>query len=130
MTNLLSETRDSIEQSGHSPEDITFGGSADAVYRMTWAEFEKLADVEYDSGYGSAEVATDLVIRFSDGKSMWRHEYDGSEGWDYDAPANVDYTAPGRSVDRLVGRYWPSFESLHSEDPLDVEHHRAADRSE
>lgn len=125
MTNLLSETLESIEQSGHTPADIAFIGSADAVYRMTWDEFEKLADVEYDSGFGSAEVATDLVIRFSDGKHMWRHEYDGSESWDYDAPANVDYTVPGKPVERLVGRYWPSFEALHSEDPIDVEHHRA-----
>lgn len=127
MTNLLSETRADIAASGPAVGDVVFIGSYDAKYSLTWAEFERLADVEYDSGFGSAEVATDLIIRFSDGKSMWRHEYDGSENWDYEPPATIDYTAPGIRIERLVGRYWPSLESLH--DPSEAEHKwRAVDR--
>lgn len=125
MTNLLTETKAAIKDSGHKPADIVFIGSSDAEYRCTWAEFQKVANVQYDSGYGAQEVATDLVIRFSDGKSMWRHEYDGSEYWEYDPPANVDYSKPGKPITVLAGNYWPSMAALH--DPSDT-HHMAGSR--
>lgn len=32
------------------------------------------------------KVAEDLIIVFSDGTKMWRHEYDGSENWEYSTP--------------------------------------------
>lgn len=117
MTNLLAETLEDIASSGHTVADVVFIGSADGVYKMDWAKFEVLADVEYDSGFGSAEVATDLVVLFSDGKRMWRHEYDGSERWEWDPPLTVDYSKPGDVPERLVGRYWPSLSDLHSGDP-------------
>lgn len=50
--NLLTETREDITRSGHTPADVTFIGSFDAEYSMTWAEFERLADVEYYSKPG------------------------------------------------------------------------------
>lgn len=115
MTNLLNETRQAIFDSGHTIEEVTFIGSADSVYGTTWGRFEKLADVEYDSGYGSAEVATDLIVLFSDGKRMWRSEYDGAEGWDYDPPITLDYSNPSRNIERLVGHLWPTLDELHTE---------------
>lgn len=115
MTNLLEETREAVTSSGHAVDQITFIGSHDGVYGMSWTEFEHLADVEYHSGYGAAEVATDLIIVFADGKRMWRSEYDGAEGWDYDPPVTVDYAGPHRPIERLVGDLWPTLNALHTE---------------
>lgn len=86
MRNLLQETKESLAQSGHAPEDIIFIGSEKSGHECTWAEFQVLANVEYDDGYGGQEVAGDLVIVFSDGQKMWRGEYDGSEWWEYSTP--------------------------------------------
>jgi hypothetical protein len=98
--NLLKETRQDIELSGHTPEDIIFIGSEQTGHRCTWAEFEVLADVEYDAGFGAQEVASDLIIVFSDGARMWRHEYDGSEEWSYSFPFKEP--AESKPIRRLV----------------------------
>lgn len=84
--NLLTETKRDITTSGHSPEDIVFIGSESSGHQCTWDEFCVLADVEYHSGFGAAEVAQDLIIVFSDGQKMWRGEYDGSEWWEHSTP--------------------------------------------
>ncbi|MGB5758858.1 MAG: hypothetical protein WBM50_18240, partial [Acidimicrobiales bacterium] len=78
-------------------------GSEQSGHRCDWGQFAQLADVEYDSGYGSAQVATDLVIVFFDGTKLRRGEYDGSEWWEFIAP----FTEPAESlpIDRLVGAY-------------------------
>lgn len=81
--NLLKETLEDIKNSRHEIADIIFIGSQESGYSCTWPEFEKLADKEYDDGFGAQEVASDLIIVFSDGMKMWRHEYDGSESWAY-----------------------------------------------
>lgn len=112
MTNLLHETIEDIAHSGHTVPDVVFIGSDNAEYSCTWAEFEQLANQEYDSGFGAAEVAGDLIIRFSDGKKMWRHEYDGSECWYYDAPGDVDYSKQGKPIVRLIGGMWSSVAGL------------------
>jgi hypothetical protein len=112
MSNLLEETKAAITASGHSPTDIVFIGSADTGHACSWDEFCALADVEYDAGYGSVEVATDLRIVFADGQQMWRGEYDGSEWWEYSEP----FLAPGccLPITRLVGSGWRSLESLNT----------------
>lgn len=84
--NLLKETLEAIELSGHTPADIVFIGSEKTGHSCTFAEFEKIADVNYDSGFGSQKVARDLIIVFTDGQKMWRGEYDGSEWWNYSEP--------------------------------------------
>lgn len=106
MTNLLKETLDAITASGHTVADIAFIGSEDAEYRCTWNEFTVLANQDYDSGFGSAKVAPDLIIRFADGRKLWRGEYDGSEWWEFDKPGDVDYTKPGKPIKRLIGGMW------------------------
>lgn len=118
MTNLLHETQDAITRSGHSVEQITFIGSADGTYRMTWDEFTGLANAEYDSGFGGAEVATDLIVLFSDGKRLWRGEYDGSEWWEFDPPVSVDYnSAEGKPIAHLIGGLWTSLAELNPDAP-------------
>ena len=84
--NLLEETRKDIEESGHCIADIVFIGSEKTGHECSWEEFESLADREYASGYGAAEVAMDLIIVFRDGSTMTRGEYDGSEWWQYSRP--------------------------------------------
>lgn len=104
MVNLLQETIADIEASKSSISDIIFIGSADQEWSCTWEEFTKLADVEYDAGYGAPEVATDLVIGFRDGSKLQRAEYDGSEWWEYIMPFKLDYTQAGRTktITKLV----------------------------
>lgn len=82
MINLLEETKNCLESDGYTPEDITFIGSADHQYEISWEAFTTIADVEYYRGFGSAKVATDLVIELRDGTWYSRGEYDGSEWWE------------------------------------------------
>lgn len=83
MSNFLQETIADIERSGHAPEDIIFIGSRESGHSCTWDEFRTLADFDYDSGFGAQKVASDLIIAFKDGATMWRYEYDGSEQWQF-----------------------------------------------
>lgn len=81
--NLLEETIYKIKESGHEVIDILFIGSMISGHECSWEEYEILADMEYSSGFGAQNVASDLVIYFTDGERMFRHEYDGSEGWEF-----------------------------------------------
>lgn len=81
MTNLLQETRQANQVSGHTERDIVFIGSMDSGHNCTWTQFEKLADIDYDADFGRQNVACDLVIEFSDGSRLVRHDYDGEESW-------------------------------------------------
>lgn len=98
--NLLTETRQKLDETKHAPSDVVYIGTRDG-YSCTWAEFEALADVEYHSGYGGQEVASDLEVHFSDGGFLSRGEYDGSEWWEYTAP----FVPPAETkpIRRLVG---------------------------
>lgn len=80
LTNLLEETKGILEKQGHTLSDIVWVGCRD--YRIEIDQFIKLANVTYDHGYGSEEVATDLLVV---GTDWWleRHEYDGAEWWEY-----------------------------------------------
>lgn len=85
MSNLLSETTQLMKSIEKQIKDIVFIGSLKSGHECSWSKFKKLADREYDSGYGSHQVSQDLVIAFSDGSMLTRGEYDGSEWWDYTA---------------------------------------------
>jgi hypothetical protein len=89
IMNLLQETIEFILQIGKETKDIIFIGSENSGHSCTWAEYEILADQEYDNGFGAQEVARDLIIVFSDGSKMWRNEYDGSEWWAHFPPFKV-----------------------------------------
>lgn len=81
MINLLEETKSIIEENGKSKDEVLWCGSEEFGY-FSWEDFILLANREYDNGYGGAHVATDLVIV---GDNWWleRHEYDGSEWWEF-----------------------------------------------
>ena len=113
--NLLQETVEWIEQSGHKPEQIIFIGSEKTGHACTWDEFTKLANRDYDSGFGAQNVASDLIIVFSDGMKMWRVEYDGSEWWEYSTPFKMpEETKP---IERLFTRGvgWDDLDEIHGE---------------
>ena len=78
--NLLKETIETIEKNGKKTTEILWVGNE--THRTDWDNYFKIADTEYDSGFGSPEVAQDLLIV---GKDWWleRREYDGSEWWEY-----------------------------------------------
>ena len=61
-------------------EDVLWIGGSE--FTISIEDFKLLANKEYDSGYGSQKVATDLKVV---GKDWWleRFEYDGAEGWEY-----------------------------------------------
>ena len=78
--NLLQETIEDLKDNGKTIDDVLWVGNEKA--KTTWTKFAEIADVEYNGGYGSPQVAYDLLIV---GNGFWleRHEYDGSEWWEF-----------------------------------------------
>lgn len=116
VRNFLKETLEVLKAHGKTLDDIEWIGGFD--FCIDRAQFEKLADVEYNPGYGHQEVAKDIQLV---GKDFWleRREYDGSEWWEYKAfprkPAEV------RSVSRIVGGYWDTLKWMNEENEDEVE---------
>jgi len=78
--NLLKETLEVLWEHGKKPEDVKWCGKPEYGW-CTWDEFCSVAkDIEYDSGYGTAMIAENLLIV---GEDWWleRREYDGAEWW-------------------------------------------------
>lgn len=80
MINLLEETKQELKDVGKTLNDIKW---------VSWhgrelpiENFVTVADKQYDNGYGSNEVSMSLLVV---GDDWWleRHEYDGSEWWEY-----------------------------------------------
>ena len=78
--NLKNCTLNVLKQHNKLPSDIKWVGCTS--FKIPIEEFWKIADREYDGGYGGVEVAEDLIVV---GENWWleRHEYDGSEWWEY-----------------------------------------------
>lgn len=77
---LWDETVGFLESEGYCEGDIyaIFGDK----FQVTLENFREVAQkTHYNSGYGSQEVACDLVIMLVDGKWLRRTEYDGKEEW-------------------------------------------------
>ena len=84
MNNLLEETLKVLEYLQINEKEITWVGSYDGDFAITWKEFKKIASkTNYDEDYGGQEIAEDLVIVFKDSSWLERQEYDGSEWWSY-----------------------------------------------
>lgn len=77
--NLLVETIKVLKDNGFNESDVVWVGCS--KFKSTWENFKEVANVEYDEGFGSPEVAEDLIVM---GNKFWleRHEYDGSEWWE------------------------------------------------
>ena len=87
--NLLQETIEELEGLGKSPKDVLWVGCIKDKWSdyevqfngvISWEEFVKIADIEYNEDFGMVEISLDLVIV---GNDWWleRNEYDGSECW-------------------------------------------------
>ena len=98
MENLWKETICDLAENGKTWDDVI--GVCCGDFQITKAQFEKLANREYDNGYGGAEVAQDLMIV---GTDFWleRHEYDGAEWWEYKQMPKLA-EKPLVSVDRII----------------------------
>lgn len=98
--NFLEETKDEIEESGHTTDDIEFIGNRNRTISLGgWEGFAKAIDRVYDSGYGGNEVVDDLAIFFKDHSVMSRHEYDGAEWWEYIPSSESHEEAPVAVLD-------------------------------
>lgn len=112
MANLLAQTRAILEEHGKSPADVRHV-SVDARVSYyderfkaatgSWADFERLADIEYDDGYGGANIAETLVVV---GDDWWleRGEYDGSEWWEFKTKPGVPDNAEPLTAESLSSR--------------------------
>ena len=109
---LLEETKQKIQDLKYDTDSIVFIGSKETGHSCTWSEFEKLADIEYNSGYGGQEIASDLAIVFADGMTMFRLEYYGSECWDYITP----FVAPKPIATLCSGEPWATIEQMQDTD--------------
>ena len=80
MTNLLKETIECLNKNCKDTKDVEWIGIADNW--IDWETFSKIADINYDNGFGGAEINTSLIIY---GKGFWleREEYDGAECWNF-----------------------------------------------
>jgi hypothetical protein len=80
MKNLWEETIQILEDNGKTFRDVV--SICGSEFQITKEDFEKYSKTYYDSGYGAAEVAEDLLVI---GEDFWleRHEYDGSEWWEF-----------------------------------------------
>ena len=87
--NLLNETRDILSSNNKTFDDVLFVGDGSTHTKMTVKEFLEHANVEYNGGYGIEEINTKLILV---GKDFWleRHEYDGSEWWEYKSMPNIN----------------------------------------
>lgn len=77
--NLLKETREILENNGKYIFDVLWIGTKNAVWDV---DIQQLFNVEYDDGFGGQEIPSELIVV---GEDWWleRHEYDGSEWWEF-----------------------------------------------
>ena len=78
--NLWTETNGALGDNGHSWSEVSWVGSP--TMQIPLDHFRKIADSYYDAGYGAPEIPMDLMVV---GPDWWleRHEYDGSEWWEF-----------------------------------------------
>ena len=115
MTNLLEETLEAIKGAGLFPDAVSWVGSRDGAYGVDWDQFVSIANVEYDSGYGGQEIASDLVVVFKHQQGwLERQEYDGSEGWVHQKRPILQN--PSRAFSRVKGEEsWMSLAEIVNE---------------
>ena len=80
MTNLLTETYVELLRNGKLTTDVLWVGTLKSY--TDWETFYNTASIEYNSGFGGQEINPRLLVV---GDDWWleRHEYDGSEWWEF-----------------------------------------------
>jgi hypothetical protein len=82
MSNLKEETIIFMSHHNKTMADVRWIGHSDGNVKIHPDYFLEIADKEYDAGYGGQEVNGSLVV-VGDDWWMERHEYDGSEWWEF-----------------------------------------------
>ena len=103
MTNLYEETAKVLLRYGKSMSDVVFvSGNGHEIPLDNFIETAKSYD--YDNGFGGEEVPIDLLVV---GKDWWieRHEYDGSEWWEYKTLPQRPRTVKKISGFHMDGKY-------------------------
>ena len=79
--NLLKEAIETLIENDEYEVDVLWVGIEGENRYMTWEEFKKIANFEYDDGFGWKEIKNLIIV----GSNFWleRAEYDGSEWWAY-----------------------------------------------
>ena len=78
--NLLKETLEFLIEHDLTSEDVCWVG--DGENYCNWNTFAAHASFNYDDSYGCQEINDNLIVV---GKDWWleRHDYDGSEWWEF-----------------------------------------------
>lgn len=118
MINFLAETINAIVEAHQYTQTVLSVRSRDGEYATSWEEFAKIADTNYDNGFGSAQIPSDLIVEFMDGTYLYRDEYDGSEAWEYTTPLTT-IKPNAKPITKVVGRYWPDVQGLHNPEEWD-----------
>lgn len=109
--NLLEETLRALESRNLSKKDVEWVGTESVHF--SWDKFEAIAkDTNYYSGFGGQEIAKDLLVV---GKDFWleRHEYDGSEWWEFKSmPKKPEKNVSLESV-CLTGGSWRTLAEMN-----------------
>ena len=79
MINFLEETKAELASNGKNIFDVLWYGTREFVVSN---DIQQLFSFDYDDGFGGTEIPDELIIV---GKDWWmeRHEYDGSEWWEF-----------------------------------------------
>ena len=82
LTNLYEETRQMLEIHKKTFDDVEWIGIKSLAVFNKGKFIEEMKKIDYDSGYGSAEINSDLMLV---GDDWWleRGEYDGAEWWKF-----------------------------------------------
>ena len=94
-TNLIDETMEALSSNGKTASDVKYVQTANGSF--SWASFCEVGNFKYDSGYGGQEISYSLMIV---GENWWmeRHEYDGSEWWEFKCmPTKLPEVTPTRT---------------------------------
>lgn len=79
--NLLDETLECLKVLGINEKDVY--GVYDGKSLLNWNDFKELTkDINYDNGYGGQRINQSLLV-YTKKAILYRHEYDGAEGWKY-----------------------------------------------
>lgn len=110
--NLWKETIGVLENHKRTWDDVTHICGAD--FQISKENYERVAKkTDYDSGFGSAEVAEDLVI-YGIGFLMKRGEYDGSEWWEF-VEFGHGNNLPVVEINKLAGGMWNTLKEINGD---------------
>lgn len=104
-----------LEKYGYDQGNVSWIGSRDGSLAMSLPDFlDRFGNANYDDGFGSQEVASDLVMVIDEHNWFYREEYDGAEGWEFAySPVKQRTSKP---YEKIIGDGWDSLKQLQEDD--------------